>query len=149
LARGDAATALAALDAAGAPPDQRARAAWAAGDWPASVRALAEAISARDPALDSEADRREDVSEPESGETTVQADLAVRLALAARRAGRTGVPPEAASLVAAGSGLATGLQAIFAPPAEGPADPSPDAVAAYLEGVSAEARLFEEILEDG
>ena len=29
------------------------------------------------------------------------------------------------------------------------ADPSPAAVAAYLEGVSAEARLFEELLEDG
>jgi F0F1-type ATP synthase beta subunit len=38
---------------------------------------------------------------------------------------------------------------MFAPPADDLTDPSPAAVAAYLEGVSAEARLFEELLEDG
>jgi F0F1-type ATP synthase beta subunit len=69
--------------------------------------------------------------------------------LAARRAGRGTAPPEALSLVAAEPGLAAGLQAMFVSPADGLADPSPAAVAAYLEGVSAEARLFEELLEDG
>ena len=77
------------------------------------------------------------------------ANLAARLALAARRAGRATAPPEAVSLAAAEPGLAAGLEAMFAPPADDLAELSPAAVAAYLEGVSAEARLFEELLEDG
>ena len=145
LARGDAVAALAALNAAGATASQRARTAWAAGDWPASARALAEEIAARE----SGAGRDEDASQPASEGTMSPAALAARLALAARRAGRAAAPPEAVSLAAAEPGLAAGLQAMFAPAADELADPSPAAVAAYLEGVSAEARLFEELLEDG
>ena len=77
------------------------------------------------------------------------ASLAARLALAARRAGRATVPPEAVSLATVDPGLAAGLQAMFAPPADDLADHQPAAVAAYLERVSAEARLFKELLEDG
>ncbi|MCH8168582.1 MAG: hypothetical protein IIC03_11745 [Proteobacteria bacterium] len=45
--------------------------------------------------------------------------------------------------------LDNALAAIFVSAEQGLSDPSPEAVAAYLEGVSAEARLFEELLEDG
>ncbi|MCH8953254.1 MAG: hypothetical protein IID49_14200, partial [Proteobacteria bacterium] len=74
---------------------------------------------------------------------------AARLALAARRAGAASAPPEAVSLAAAEPALAAALAAIFVSAEQGLSDPSPEAVAAYLEGVSAEARLFEELLEDG
>jgi hypothetical protein len=138
LARGDAVAALAALNAAGATAPQRARTAWAAGDWSASARALVEEIAVR-----------RSGEEPETGDKASPAALAARLALAARRAGRAAVPPEAVYLATAESGLAAGLQAMFVSPADDLADPSPTAVGAYLEGVSAEARLFEELLEDG
>ncbi|MHA1530314.1 MAG: hypothetical protein ACTSVG_14935 [Alphaproteobacteria bacterium] len=145
LARGDAVAALAALDAAGAPASQRARTAWAAGDWPASVRALAEEVAARGFVVGGD----EDAGQPAFEDTMSPVVLAARLSLAARRAGRAAAPPEAVSLAASAPGLAAGLQAMFAPAADGLADPSPAAVAVYLEGVSAEARLFEELLEDG
>jgi hypothetical protein len=59
------------------------------------------------------------------------------------------VPPEALTLAGGQPGLTAGLQAIFARPEYGLADPSPASVATYLETMSAEARLFEEILNDG
>jgi len=147
LARGDAVAALAALNAAGATASQRARTAWAAGDWPASAQALADEILARE-----SGDRQvrgEDADQTEPGDKAPPANLAVRLALAARRAGRGAAPPEAVSLAAAEPGLAAGVRAMFAPSADDLADSSLAAIATYLEGVSAEARLFEELLEDG
>lgn len=147
LAAGDAPAALAALNAAGAPASQRARTAWAAGDWPASAQALAEVISTGGSRAG------EGAGLPEPGAATQPAsqpvNLAARLALAARRAGYDAVPPEAASLAAADPGLSSGLEAIFTPLVEDLTEASLAEVAVYLETVSAEARLFEEILEDG
>jgi hypothetical protein len=147
LARGDAQGALSKLTAAGAPADQRARSAWAAGDWPASVLALEEAIVAR--ASGAEQSSAANAGLSESGEALPGATLAARLALAARNAGSGAVPPEALSLGENNPSLKAGLQAIFAQSGSDLADRSPAAIATYLETVSAEARLFEEILNDG
>jgi hypothetical protein len=147
LAAGDAPAALAALNAAGGPASQRARTAWAAGDWPASVQALAEVISTGGSGAGA------GTGLPEPGAATQPANqpanLAARLALAAYCAGYDAVPPEAASLAAAEPGLRSGLEAIFKPLVKDLAAATPAEVAVYLETVSAEARLFEELLEDG
>jgi len=147
LSRGDAPTALANLIAGDAPADQRARIAWAASDWPESVRAIGEAIAARGSGAEQSSAKNSLPANTE--ETPRTANLATRLALAARKTGRGAVPVEALSLAEGEPSLQAGLRAIFARPEDGFSDHSPAAIATYLEVLSAEARLFEEILNDG
>jgi hypothetical protein len=150
IARGDAKVALARLTAAGASASLRARAAWAAEDWPASASALAEAIALPDPGAEPlSATGPIDSLDAVSVARRSAANQATRLALAAFNSGRGTAPPEALTLAGDEPVLSAGLRAIFARPEESPVDRSPAAIADYLEMLSAEAHLFEEILNDG
>ena len=85
--------------------------------------------------------------------------LALRLALAAQRAGHPAPPVEALALLASEPGLQQGLRAIFAGPGRLSAgrlspgrlsdDSDAGALSRVIEDVAAEARLYEEVLTDG
>ncbi len=137
--RGEAAIALARLGSLGAPPDEIARIAWAAGDWPRAAEALGAAAP--------DGGSAGGASSGAELQAALQATL--RLAIAARSAGATS-PPEAASRLAAGlPGAEEAIGALFAAPASLSEEPSPEAVGAYLAPVAAEARIIAELLHDG
>ena len=146
-ARGDMRGAFEALAMAEAPPDQLSRVAWAAGDWRASAAALATAAAGKTPVPPQGG--RPGLERPEAALNSGQQAMAVRLALAARRAGAPTPPGEAMALAATDEGFGAGLQALFAPAPDLDDKPSPETLSHYLGAISDEARLFEEVLDDG
>lgn len=76
-------------------------------------------------------------------------ELALRMALSARRAGLKAPPPEALALSAADPALQAGLRAIFRDVTEGGGAASGERLTRTLEEISAEVRTYREVLKDG
>lgn len=126
---------------------ERARAAWASGNWRAAVETLRAAASAESPAPAS--GDASDGSESGRMRNAEAARLALRLAIAAKRAGLETPPPEALGLAADRPALDAGLRALFGGNKETAVPPSPEALAGVITRVSEEIRMYREVVEDG
>ena len=126
---------------------ERARAAWANGKWHKAAETLRAAASAARPTASSGSASGGGESMPRSDPDASQ--LALRLALAAKHAGRESPPVEALRLAAPRPALEAGLRALFGGSAEPGRPPSPEALAGILKEASDEMRMYREVIEDG